>query len=467
MNEPASIDLDNSGFLYTCYGYNGQFYQHLSKYSAAAGGLSWQRQVKGNASVGVDKINNAAMQVDRTGNVYVAGTFEGTADLNPSATFNGFTATSFRNGFVVKLNTLGNYLWSQQITADYIAGVNAIALDNSNNILLGGNYAGTADFDPGSGIASETSDPAGSFTQAMFLLQLSNSGAYSWVRAYQASGAGSAGMNSISVSPSTSAIYVSGTFSDKIDFNPKGFFPAYVQGISLTDAFVAKLSSAGNFVWVKQLGGIGNQSAPEVAAISPGEAVVSGVFNGALTIDATSASGGVVISPNGSSDAYLVNIGSCGLSSKISKNGMTITAQEANAGSYEWINCITNSPMADGNKQTFIPKANGSYAVIITQGACKVTSDCMVIEGLKVEDGMSADALKVYPNPTTGAVQIDLGKEYRNVAIEVRSAIGQLVSVNEFAGGQNFNADINGAPGTYFIYVKADDVQRQLRVIKQ
>lgn len=241
-----------------------------------------------------------------------------------------------------------------------------------------------------------------------------------------------------------------------------------MQGISLTDAFVSKLSSTGSFVWVKQLGGIGNQTAPEVAAVSSGEAIVSGVFNGALTVDASSASGGVVINPMGTSDAYLVKISTCGsLSNKISKNGKDIVAQEANADSYEWIDCKTNSPMADGNKQTFTPKLNGSYAVIITQGTCKVTSECIIIEGLKVEGNLSANAMKVYPNPTTGSVQIDLGKEYKNVRIEIRSAVGQLVSVNEYANGQSFNADINGAPGTYFIYVNADGANGQLRVVKQ
>ncbi|RYD59090.1 MAG: T9SS type A sorting domain-containing protein [Sphingobacteriales bacterium] len=468
MNEQGSIRTDNSGFVYACYSYNNMFYQHISRYSTSAGSLFWQRQLKGNVSVGLDKINNAAMQVDGTGNVYVAGMFEGTVDLNPSATFSGFTTSNYRNGFVVKLNNAGIYQWSQQLTSDYILGVNAITLDRSNNILLGGNFSGTADFDPSSNVVSESSDPTNSYTQGMYLLQLSNSGAYNWVKAYQASGMSNADLTSITVSPTTGAIYMGGTFTEKLDFNPKGFFPAYVQGYGFRDAFISKLSNTGNFVWVKQLGGNDFESAPEVFPVANGEAIVSGVFNSIFTVDAGSTNGGTQLAPIGLRDAYLVKIGSCGtLSSKISKAGMDITAEEANATSYGWIDCHTNAPIDGANKQTFTPKQNGSYAVVITQGGCSVTSECIVVEGLKVDGNLSANTINVYPNPTSGAVRLELSKEYKDVTIEVRSAVGQLVAQKTNISGQSFDLDINGAPGTYFITVKAENAQAQLRVIKQ
>lgn len=466
INDQASIDLDNSGWLYTCHSYNTKFYQHISRYSAAAGGLSWQRQIKGNAAVNADRINNTAMQVDATGNVYLAGTFEGTVDLNPSATFNGFTASGFRNAFVVKLNNLGNYLWSQRLSSDYMVGINAIALDNSNNILLAGNYTGTADFDPGAATVSEISDPTGNWAQSMFLLQLNNSGAYGWVKAYQSQS--TMDMTGVGVS-STGAIMVAGTFAGNPDFNPKGFYPALLQSYNGSmDIFVSKLSATGDLVWLKHVGGNNDEVTTELYAGSVGEAVLSGIFNGSVTIDAGLSGGATTITPGGFSDAYIVNIGACGsLNNKISKNGKEIIAQEANGNTYTWIDCKTNSPVIDGNKQAYTPTRNGSYAVIITQAQCTVTSECIVIEELSVNDKLSSATIKVYPNPTTGLLQLDLGKEYAKVDIEIRSAVGQLIASQQHNTAQYISANIEGPAGIYLIHIKAGDEQTQLRIIKQ
>jgi hypothetical protein len=77
---------------------------------------------------------------------------------------------------------------------------------------------------------------------------------------------------------------------------------------------------------------------------------------------------------------------------------LSITAITNNA-FYQWINCTDNTIINNANGQTFVPMENGSYAVIVTnQAGCSVTSDCVEIESLGLED-LFSNQIKLYPNP--------------------------------------------------------------------
>ena len=108
-----------------------------------------------------------------------------------------------------------------------------------------------------------------------------------------------------------------------------------------------------------------------------------------------------------------------------------LMANQAGA-TYQWVNCDANyAPFLDSTNQTFTGMSNGNYACIITANGCVDTSDC--ITALNIEP-LSQLEFKLYPNPSTGQVFVELSDLDNLTKIEVINAMGQIV-YSEYASG--------------------------------
>jgi hypothetical protein len=92
----------------------------------------------------------------------------------------------------------------------------------------------------------------------------------------------------------------------------------------------------------------------------------------------------------------------------ISQNGNILTAYEIGA-NYQWLDCDNAyAPISGETNQTFIPTANGNYAVQITKDGCSATSPCIVITTLGLNDAsVNPLILRIYPNPSVGVFQLE------------------------------------------------------------
>lgn len=186
------------------------------------------------------------IDVDQSGNVYTVGSFAGTADFNPGAgTAN--LSTSSKAAFIQKLDSSGNYLWAKRIYGIGDVTGKAIKIDSSGNIVIGGSFSQTVDFDPGTATLNLTS--AGS--EDVFIEKLDTNGNLIWVRQMQ--GTAFDYLHDIDVD-ANGDIYATGLFNDTVDFDP-GSGTYNLTPLGITDAFIQKLSNSGNLIWAKQIGG--------------------------------------------------------------------------------------------------------------------------------------------------------------------------------------------------------------------
>ena len=113
--------------------------------------------------------NVTAMEVDDAGNVYITGSFSGSAD------FGDISVTSYgdKDVFVAKINKDGVPVWVKNAGGIYEDEANDIAIDNNGNIYITGYYNSTATF----GAESITSSGG----EDLFIVKYSNSGSFSWV----------------------------------------------------------------------------------------------------------------------------------------------------------------------------------------------------------------------------------------------------------------------------------------------
>lgn len=72
--------------------------------------------------------------------------------------------------------------------------------------------------------------------------------------------------------------------------------------------------------------------------------------------------------------------------------------------------------------------------------------------------------IRLYPNPTTGNVSIDLGETRDNLEITLNNNLGQRVLSKHFKATDFINIEMNVAAGIYFLQLKT--AQGQVEVIK-
>jgi hypothetical protein len=216
-----------------------------------------------------------AVAVDATGNVYVTGWFEGTADFDPGAAVTNLTSNGQFDLFITKLDASGNLIWAKSIGGTAWERGYSIAVDPSGNVFTTGYFRSAADFDPGAGVYTLTPVGYGD----IFALKLDASGNFVWAKSI-----GSTSYDqgySIAADASGNA-YITGYFEGTADFDP-GPSIFNLTSAGSQDVFISKLDVSGNLVWAKRMGGTSNDQAFSLAVDISGNVYTTGTFR--LTVD--------------------------------------------------------------------------------------------------------------------------------------------------------------------------------------
>jgi Ca2+-binding RTX toxin-like protein len=109
-----------------------------------SGALSWAGRMGG---TGID--TPYGLVADPSGDVYVAGHFEGTADFDPGPEIVALTSAGSFDAFVVRLGPDGSLDEARRFGGAASDSVWGLAVDADGFAYLGGGFAGTVDFDLG------------------------------------------------------------------------------------------------------------------------------------------------------------------------------------------------------------------------------------------------------------------------------------------------------------------------------
>jgi hypothetical protein len=132
-------------------------------------------------------------------------------------------------------------------------------------------------------------------------------------------------------------------------------------------------------------------------------------------------------------------------------DAITINANNADAAAYQWINCDDLSPIDGATSASYTPSENGSYAVIITEGECSDTSECVAITQVSISETLD-HLIEVFPNPTaTSTVVIKSTMEIKNATIVDMN--GSVVLADLTLTNGTINVSGIGA-GTYIIIIQ-------------
>ncbi|MFZ5554183.1 MAG: T9SS type A sorting domain-containing protein [Bacteroidota bacterium] len=534
------------------------------------GNFAWMKQIGCSfEEYGTD------VHISKSGILHVAGYHNALGcDLDPGPGVYTVSATTDSKIFYLKLDLNGNTLDIKNFDGTQYQQVRTIICDDDENIYLSGGYYEQMDFDPGPGVYNINN--GGMFNSAQYIAKYTSTGQLVWAKTFKASNSiysSSVKMDdqqnllycfnftdSVDVDPGitdnyyqsgglidgmflkldsagnillyfqigssnneylTSAdsdrdnnIYIAGSFSNTIDFDP-GPGNYFLTDNGSSDIFIQKTDSNGNLIWAGRSGGTQTDFIGGLYVNDAGNIYCTGSFNGTADIDPDADSTYYLFNATPGNDAFDIklvqcnlpvtdlNIISCGsyelnnyeydstgkyyqmqfdingcdsvlfldiqtiyIDTSVTRNGIQLTANN-DSSTYQWVDCLNSFSVLPGaNDSVFTPTQNGSYAVIINQSICSDTSSCYNVSGINVGENELNILIKLYPNPSTENISIEF-PTVTNAIFEISDISGKkIAALNHHAKISTLNLSAF-SPGMYFLKITFNGQSQVHKIIKQ
>jgi len=446
------------------------------------------------------------VDIDKNGNIYITGTFQGIATFGTL-----FLYSSLQNGFLAKYDNSGNEIWVKQLTtASYLnlSTGNDIAVDDNGNSYVTGNgfvtkhdssgnviynkiippgqlYPTDIDIDKYSNAfitgyflksptiyGGQTYTPIG-FTDA-FILKVDVNGDPVWFNHYGTplpqGGNAMLGVHAYGEGVSVDDegnVYFTGKYgfyytSATLSINIGSFTltsPSNSSGSS-PGIFTVKFDTNGNVTWAKQnLSGSGcgysiiNDKFKNTYVT--GETYGSGTFSFDSNTIFNSTNGSVFIVKYDSLGNHVFSKISTGSSCLYGGSGISL---DSLCGIYITGTSIftlsfgiySTAFLGGGGKDVFVAKINGGYGI-----ECNVQTDI-------TNDENFSNAINIYPNPTNNFLTLKLAEKISEAEIKIYNLLGEL-QTNKIIANETNTIDVSlFATGIYVIeIVNEGNVSRQ------
>lgn len=481
-----------------------------------AGDFIWAKQFQGSAGVS----NCFAIEADKWGDLVIAGSFRNTMDFDPGPGFAYKQAPSGVDGYIVKLDSAGNFNWVKHIQAMSYTSSSAreiydIALDSLGAVYATGYFSNSVILDPN--IATPATTAVNGFDAMIF--KCDSAGVYEWDVIY---GGYASDIGRSILLDEFNNVYSSGTFSDSIDFDPgAGTHFLYTDNNAnsyFADIYYSKLTSTGDFIWAKAMGGKRLDQVDAIALDASNNLYSVGVFySDSVDFDPNPNSTHMeylIPPPNPAFPTFTANemfvhkmscadtsssvldIDACvqyifnnetfttsgtyvrvlrghyGCDSTVTLNlniiddlNVFITVNGFELGTtstfstYQWL--LNGAVITGATNTTYTVNANGDYQVVVTNDqGCTDTSEVYIVNNVSIDElDKLASQIKVYPNPSDHIVHVNSPV---SVSLQLTSIDGRILMNKENAKAITVK---ELADGVYFLRIMDKD-NRLIKVEK-
>ena len=398
----------------------------------AEGNYLWSGQMGGmSEDYGVN------IEVASSDNIYVSGYFAGTGDFDPSPDMEFMLTATNQSCFVEKLNSSKELLWAGVLGGPGIDYLDDMFIDGNENIYTTGGFAGAADFDLGAG--SEVLVAVGD--RDIFISKLNTDGGYVW--AVSMGGPLKEFGQGISVDPEDN-VYIAGNFQGTVDFNPASGDNFYLTSMGDYDIFIGKLDADAGLLWMKQIGGVGNQVPYRLTLDAENNIYTTGYFE--ETVDFDPGEGEFILSSLGGIDFYLnkldnsgVHDWTVGFGNVDSDRGFSLFSQD---------DYIYTGGLFAGNVD-FDPSANTHFlngSGVFNGFVYKLETSYLGVEEQTVNYDVS-----IYPNPTKLSASLSFNENTFSGRIEVFSILGKKIIEKTINNKKEVQIELGDKTGLFFV----------------
>lgn len=331
-----------------------------------SGNLNWAGGIGG---TGADNTN--FIIANALGEVYIAGSFQDSADFDPSNVTNFIKTYAGRDGFIAKYDNNGLYNWSQKIGSGGTDYVRSIDFDPISNDIVAAGYwtGGTLNLDP-----------------LNLSISLTNSGLNdAFIAKYR-----ECNYPVISSQPTTAGACLGGSTQ----------FTIAVTGQNLSLKWQEGTNGGINWNDITD-GGVYAGSATSTLTLT----ALTAPFNNLFYRCVSTTSCGLSLT----SGVGIIFVGTADTSVSVNQHIMVATQVSA---TYQWLDCNNNYAAIPGaTSKQFIPTTPGSYALSVTKNGCNDTSSCYTITTIGFNDLIANEDVRIYPVPANQKINIELATE--------------------------------------------------------
>ncbi len=197
-----------------------------------------------------------------------------------------------------------NYRWAQHVGGQNLLEGKAVNIDMDGNVISGGTWGDNVDFDPPNNL-----DTVGSSTYAesIFIVKNDYYGNYLWSFTLESVGSNNYDLDLADIETDQAGnIYIGGSYRANFDLDPSPTNIVMTTKTGNTDAFLAKYSSDGEYLWsvlLKSSSGGGVNLLKDIEIDHLNNVFITGSFEHYVDFDPSSA----IQSVNGSSNSIFVS----------------------------------------------------------------------------------------------------------------------------------------------------------------
>lgn len=202
------------------------------------GNFLWAKAICTPGATGAANDDVTSIKVDSLGNIILAGTYV-QLDFDPGVGDQTMTATGNSDGFILKLDANGDFVWVKTLQGTSNKRIGDIVLDENNNIYTTGRYQGSIDLDPSSS-TTDIRTTMGNFDS--FVAKYDSSGNYVWGQSW----GGTASDLTEKVIVNGNNVYVAGAFTGSVNLNPTGAgSPSVTSPLTSSDGYISSFTKDG------------------------------------------------------------------------------------------------------------------------------------------------------------------------------------------------------------------------------
>ena len=440
------------------------------------GNYIWAKNIGGNSYEVISDIEIYHSKI------YTTGYFQSTIDIDPGAGVQNMVSAGNYDAFFLKLELNGDFIWGKQITGPQTVSFSSLFLEEGK-IISAGSLNGTVDFDPSANVENLTEIGIDDFC----ILELDTNGLF-----ISANQVGSPGARISASSISKDDLgnrYIFGSFRGTVDFDYNSSTNSLTSSVTNhSDQFVVKYdaviycsTTVDTSLCEGQTFSFNNQilSTPGIyidtltSANCDSIVTLNLTFYGITGTDTQNVCDSLVwidgltyftsnsiatfllSNANGCDSTVTLNLTINTVDASISNNDNTLSANN-NSAAYQWINC-DGAPVQGETNQIFNPVINGDYALIVDNGTCIDTSNCVSITTVELNENNSNPIFSISPNPASNIISINyFGNSSKECVIKIIDLTGKIVLEESFQFSTTFSIEKLNS-GAYFLTLENEN----------
>ena len=446
-----TVDFDTGSALFELFS-AGDRDIFITKHDAL-GNFVWVKQI-----AGVSGESGESITYSNQGNIYLTGSFSGadSVDFDPGAgVYNQIPYTGSQDAFVLKLDTLGDFIWANQFGNTGSEEGYGITVDATGNVYTSGDFEGTVYFNPGVSVDSLTSFGG----RDVFVSKLGASGNFIWAKHF----GGSLDDQSFAIKlDNTGNVFTTGYFQETVDFDP-GTGVDSLTSFGAGDIFITKLDASGNYLWAKQIGGTDFDLGFSLDIDASGNVYTTGAFQNVVDFDP------------GTDSFNLTALN--GFNAFISKLDV--------AGNFVWAKQFGGAAGGAGGFSINLDAAGNIYTTGTFGGTIDFDSDTTAVFNVtsntvanvfvhkmgatttQLSENYNTHHIRYYPNPTNGPLIIENENMFEDVRVVIYNAMGQPILHQKYYATNRIELILEVPAGMYILELSAGKEQTIFKIIKK